>query len=120
MNDIVSPLVCYSLFVCPSAILFFIFKYFRNYTKLIMEVIATTQPTTQNKTTQLGWCGIILGKQIPTPPPVSHYISDSFRQPRKLIFSMQPYFNSIIRNMEDDHNIFENGRHPQLFFEEGR
>ena len=31
--------------------------------------IATTQPTTQNKAKQLGWCGIIIGKKTTTPPP---------------------------------------------------
>jgi hypothetical protein len=32
---------------------------------------ATTQPTTQNKTKQLGWCGIIIGKKptTTTTPP---------------------------------------------------
>ena len=25
--------------------------------------------TTQNKTNQLGWCGIIIGKKTPPPPP---------------------------------------------------
>ena len=28
---------------------------------------------------------------------------------------MQPYFNPTRWNMEDDLNIFENGRRPQLF-----
>jgi hypothetical protein len=31
--------------------------------------IATTQPTTQNKTKQFGWSGIIIGKKTTTPPP---------------------------------------------------
>ena len=30
--------------------------------------IATTQPTTQNKTKQLGWCGIIMSKNPITTP----------------------------------------------------
>ena len=32
-----------------------------------LVAITTTQPTTQNKTKQLGWCGYIIGKK-PTPP----------------------------------------------------
>jgi hypothetical protein len=35
-----------------------------------MELIATTQPTTQNKTRQFGWSGIIIGKK--TTPPNHH------------------------------------------------
>ena len=31
--------------------------------------LATTQPTTQNIKTQLGWCGIIIGKTPTTPSP---------------------------------------------------
>jgi hypothetical protein len=31
-------------------------------------VIATTQPTTQNKTKQFGWSGIIIGKKNHTTP----------------------------------------------------
>jgi hypothetical protein len=30
------------------------------------RIIATTQPTTQNKTKEFGWSGIIIGKK-PTP-----------------------------------------------------
>ena len=49
-------------------------------------------------------------------------------QPRNLIFGMQPYSNPTRRNMEDDLNIFENGRRPPFlkkeddlnFFENGR
>jgi hypothetical protein len=44
----------------------------------------------------------------------SHYISGSFRQPRKLIFGMQPYFDSTRRNMEENLNIFFNGRQTHL------
>jgi hypothetical protein len=49
----------------------------------------------------------------------------SSRQPRKLIFGMQPYSNPIRRNMEDDLNIlkmeddltfFLNGRRPHFCF----
>ena len=32
------------------------------------------------------------------------------RQPKKLIFGMQPYMNPTRRNMEDDLDIFKNGR----------
>ena len=71
----------------------------------LYSVIATIQPRTQNKTKQLGWCGIIIGKKTTTPHhPTphyhtgSHYISGSFRQPRKLIFSVQPYSNPTRRN----------------------
>ena len=38
------------------------------------NVIATTQPTTQNKTKQVGWCGIIIGKinhHHTTPGPIT-------------------------------------------------
>jgi hypothetical protein len=34
----------------------------------LVLVIATTQPTTQNKTKQFGWGGIIIGKKTTTPP----------------------------------------------------
>jgi hypothetical protein len=55
--------------------------------------IATTQPTTQNKTKQFGCSGIIIGKKT-TPPHHHHhgchYILSHFKQSRKLIFGMQP------------------------------
>jgi hypothetical protein len=35
--------------------------------------IATIQPTTQNKTKQLGCCGIIIGKKTTTTPPPPHW-----------------------------------------------
>jgi hypothetical protein len=42
--------------------------------KLNNNLIATIQPTTQNKTKQLGWCGIIIGKKTTTtPPPPPHH-----------------------------------------------
>jgi hypothetical protein len=85
--------------------------------KANISFIATIQPTTQNKTKQLGWCGIIIGKKT-TPPPHHHTTTPgpiTFRQPRKLIFDMQPYSNPTRRNMEDDLNDFENGRRPQCF-----
>jgi hypothetical protein len=73
----------------------------------------------QNKTKQLGWCGIIIGKinHTTTTPP--------------LIFGMHPYLNptrsnmedtlnilkwkttSILLKKEDDLNFYENGRRPQ-------
>jgi hypothetical protein len=34
---------------------------------MLFTQIATTQPTTQNKTKQFGWRGIIIGKKT-TPP----------------------------------------------------
>jgi hypothetical protein len=36
-------------------------------------IVATTQQTTQNKTKQLGWCGIIIGKlnHTTTPGPIT-------------------------------------------------
>ena len=40
------------------------------------------------------------------------------RQRRELIFGLQPYFNSTRIYMENDLNIFENGRWPQLFLKE--
>jgi hypothetical protein len=33
------------------------------------------QPNQQNKTKQLGWCGIIIGKKT-TPPPPHHHHTD--------------------------------------------
>jgi hypothetical protein len=74
-------------------------------------------------------CGIIIGKQKnhtttittttpPPPPPRCDYNSGSSRQPRKLIFGMQPYSNPTRRIMEDSLNIFENGRRPQFFLKE--
>jgi hypothetical protein len=43
-------------------------------TIVLNVLVATTQPTTQNKTKQLGWCGYIIGKKTTTtttttPPP---------------------------------------------------
>jgi hypothetical protein len=32
------------------------------------------------------------------------------------MFGMQPYYNQTRQNMEDNLNIFENGRRPQFFF----
>ena len=69
--------------------------------------IATTQPTTQNKAKQLGWCGIIIGKKPTTPPPRPQRVP--------LHFGMQPCFISTRRNMEDDLYIFEIGRKPNFF-----
>jgi hypothetical protein len=49
-----------------------------------LDGIATTQPTTQNKTKQFGWSGIIIGKK-PTPhhttppPPQCDYILSHFQ-----------------------------------------
>ena len=37
-------------------------------------------------------------------------------QPRKLTFRMQPYFNPTKPNVEDNLNIFENGRQHQFYF----
>ena len=39
----------------------------------------------------------------------------SSRQPKKRIFGVQPYFDPTRWNMEDDLNIFKNGRRPQFF-----
>jgi hypothetical protein len=44
--------------------------------------IATIQPTTQNKTKQLGWCGIIISKKKhhhTTPPHRNDYILSRFQ-----------------------------------------
>jgi hypothetical protein len=40
---------------------------------VLILIFATTQPTTQNKTKQLGWCGIIIGKinHTTTPGPIT-------------------------------------------------
>jgi hypothetical protein len=76
------------------------------------------QPKQQNKTKKLGWCGIIIGKKKPPPPP--HHtdvitFQATSRQPRKLTFGMHPYSNPSRRNLEEDLNIFENGRRPKFF-----
>jgi hypothetical protein len=39
----------------------------------------------------------------------------TLRQPRKPMFSMQPYFNPTRRNIENNLNIFSNGRRLQIF-----
>jgi hypothetical protein len=52
-----------------------------------------------------------------TTPPRCDYNSGSSRQPRILIFGMQPYSNPTRRDMEDDLNIFENGRRPNNFLQ---
>ena len=63
--------------------------------------------------------------RVKKPPHHHHHTTGMItfratsRQPTKLSFSMQPYINPTRRNMEDDLNIFENGRRPQ-FFENGR
>ena len=43
-------------------------------------------------------------------------LKSSSKQPRKLIFGKQPYYNLTRRNIEDNLNIFENGRRPQYFW----
>ena len=65
---------------------------FKMFAQLLLQ-----QPNQQHKTKQLGWCGIIIGKNPP------HH---------KLIFGIQPFSNPTRRNMEDDLNIFENERRP--------
>ena len=71
------------------------------------------EPNQQNNTKQLGWCELIIGK-ITHHHTGFHYNSGSSRQPRKLISGMQPYVNPTRWIMEDDLNIFENGRQPQF------
>jgi hypothetical protein len=54
---------------------------------LRISFIATIQPTKQNKTKQLGWCGIIIGKKTttttttttPPPPHRNDYILSHFQ-----------------------------------------
>ena len=36
-------------------------------------------------------------------------------QPRKLVFGLQPYVDPTRRNMEDNLNIFQDGRRPQFY-----
>ena len=50
----------------------------------------------------------------------SHYIQGTSRQPRKLIFNMQPYLNLTWWNMEDYLILFVNGRQPNIFFSNDR
>jgi hypothetical protein len=66
--------------------------------------------------------GVVLLSVRETTPhhPTPHHTGDdynsgSYRQPRKLTFGMQLYSNPTRRNIEEDLNIFENGRRPQLF-----
>jgi hypothetical protein len=63
--------------------------------------------------------GVVLLSVRETTPPPHHtgddYNSGSSRQPRKLTFGMQLHSNQTRRYMEDDLNICENGRIPQLF-----
>ena len=75
--------------------------------------IATTQPTTQNNLKQLCWGGIIIGKKKTpqhhhhqhtttttiSPPPPHHRVSLQFKQPTKLNFVIQPYYNITRRNI---------------------
>jgi hypothetical protein len=89
------------------------------------ELIATTQPTTtkQLKTTFVGV--VLLSVKInhhhhtTTPPhhPGTDYNSGRSRQPLKLMFGIQPYLNKTRQHMEDDLNIFQNGRRPNVFFQ---
>jgi ribosomal protein L13 len=70
-----------------------------------------TNNTKQNKTTWLVW---YYNRQKThhhhhTTPDVITFEATS-RQTRKLIFGMQPYSNPTRRGMEDNLNIFENGR----------
>jgi hypothetical protein len=73
----------------------------------------------QPKTKSPGVVLLSVRKTTPHHPTPHHtgddYNSDSSRQPRKLTFGMQLYSNTTRRYMEDDLNIFENGRRPQLF-----
>ena len=68
---------------------------------------------------------VLLSVRETTPHHTTpHHTGDDYnlgssRQPRKLIFGMQPYSNPTRRNIDDDLNIFEKGRRPQ-FFEKGR
>jgi hypothetical protein len=47
--------------------------------QIFILIIGTTQPTTQHKAKQLGWCGIIIAKK-PTTPPHHHRVSLHLRQ----------------------------------------
>jgi hypothetical protein len=90
---------------------------------LLDRFLLLPQSNQQPKTTKNNfcWCGIIIGKKKPphhttTTPPQCDYNSGSSRQHRKLNFGIQSYSNPTRRNIEDNLNIFENGRRPQLFF----
>jgi hypothetical protein len=90
----------------------------------------------QPKTTFVGVVLLSVRKNHTKPHQTTpcDYISSSSMQPRKLIFGMQPYYNTtrlnmendlnffvkwkttlIFLEMENDLNIFENGRRPQFF-----
>ena len=49
------------------------------------------------------------------PPPPHPPPQKLLWQPRKLIFGRQPYYDPTRCNMEDDFNIFSNGRRPKKF-----
>jgi hypothetical protein len=72
----------------------------------------------QNKAKQLLLGGSIIGKKTTTTTPGSITIEATSRQPRKLIFGMQPYSNPTRRNRDDDLNNFEHGRRPHFKKEE--
>jgi hypothetical protein len=81
------------------------------------------QSNQQNKTKQLGWCGIIIGKKkkptTNTTTPHHHTTPELLHfKPLQDNLGLQPYSNSTRRNMEDDLNIFENGRQPQFLKED--
>ena len=79
-------------------------------------------PTNNPKQLKTIFVGVVLvsvRKPHHTTPP--HHTGDDYnlgssRQSRKLIFGMQSYSNQNRTHMEDDLNIFENGRQPQFFW----
>ena len=72
-------------------------------------------PTNNPKQLKTTFVGVVLlsvrkNHHHTTTTPPCDYILATSRQPRKLIFGRQLNFYLNRRNMEDDINIFENGR----------
>ena len=58
--------------------------------------IATTQPTTQNSSKQVCWCGIIIGKKTTTPPPYHHHIGDDYKSTQSILSVL--YYIKLLEN----------------------
>ena len=85
--------------------------------------IATTQPTTQNKTKEFGWCGIIIGKRThiaSTAKRIASAASDviTFKATKTIKWKNNNIFfkwktNSICFEKGKQPHFFLNGRQPQ-------
>ena len=82
------------------------------------------QPNQQNRTKQLGWCGIINGNPTRRNMEDDLNIFENERRPRFFLKEndLNLFENGRRRQTNDatkNNNIFENGRRPQ-FFENGK